>query len=278
MIVRLGAQPLATALGGRRVGGPAVVALPVMVPRWFGAAATCPVRRGPPRGDPPPALCLQADPAGPRLPVIDTPLDDAAIAARLDDWLQARLRITLAGTLLRIGDVGVLLRGEAGSGKSETALALLEAGHGLIADDAVTLHPGPQGTLIGSCPALLERRLCVRGLGLLEVDAHFGAAAWQPACPVSLVVDLAAGRAAGDLDGDWSRTGLLGRELDRLRLAPGRPLAALIAAAARQWRLRAQGNSGHAFAAQQTQALTLAATSAPTPSASACCRRQPEHA
>lgn len=256
MRVDVDAATLAATLAGRRVGGAARVALPVHTARWFGPDAASPVRRGPVDPASPPALCIHSRVQG-ATPTIDSPLDDAELGRRLDGWLARRLEVTLPGTLVQVDGVGVLLRGAAGCGKGETALALLQAGHRLVADDAVRLRAGRGDALHGVCPTLLRGRLAVRGLGLLDVRAHFGAAAWAPRSPVDLLVDLAPGSAAAGLGGDWGEAGLLGRRLTALRLAPGRPLASLVAAAACEWRQRrAGGNVAARFAAEQAAAVT----------------------
>jgi len=260
MRVEVDTVAIAAALAGRRVGGSRRVALPVDAPRWFGADAAHPVRRGPPDPAAPPALCIHSRAQG-ATPTIDSPLGDAALGRRLDACLSQRLEVTLAGTLVQVDGVGVLLRGAAGCGKGETALALLQAGQRLIADDAVRLRAGSDGALHGRCPALLRGRLMVRGLGLLDVAAHFGRSAWAPRSSVDLLVDIAPGGAATGLAGDWGELGLLGRRCHGLQLAPGRPLASLVTAAAAEWRQRrAGGNAAARFAAEQALAVAGART------------------
>jgi energy-coupling factor transporter ATP-binding protein EcfA2 len=77
------------------------------------------------------------------------------------------------GTLVSVRGQGILLTGRSGSGKSDLALALLAAGHMLIADDVVRII-GRRGY----CPTRLEGVLHVRGVGIIDVRRHFGATAW----------------------------------------------------------------------------------------------------
>ncbi len=102
-------------------------------------------------------------------------------AGRLLDRLQSLLAPHLLpheiehGVLMRIFDQGLLIRGDAGAGKSRLALALLERGHALIADDAVELYCHGSGRIMGRCPEKLRNHLFVRGIGLLDVAASFAA-------------------------------------------------------------------------------------------------------
>src|SRR5690606_9201380 len=75
---------------------------------------------------------------------------------------------TIPGTLVEVFGHGVLLTGASGTGKSETALGLLDRGHRLVADDAVTVQPTAQGAL-GACPPPLHGLLSLRDLGIVDV-------------------------------------------------------------------------------------------------------------
>ncbi len=70
---------------------------------------------------------------------------------------------------------GVLLRGEPGIGKSHCALALLDRGHALVADDAPLFTRHEAGYLLGRCPASIQDRMEVRGLGVINVRELLGA-------------------------------------------------------------------------------------------------------
>ncbi len=98
--------------------------------------------------------------------------------------------VTQHGTLLKIFNCGVLLSGESGIGKSELALALIERGHLLIADDAPLFERTSEQTLIGTCPPALQNLLEVRDLGAVNVVALFGEKAIAQSCSLDLMIKL----------------------------------------------------------------------------------------
>lgn len=151
------------------------------------------------------------------------------------------------GTLLDVHDVGVLLRGDPGTGKSELALELLTRGHRLIADDAPLLSI-ESGALVGRCPDALRDLLEVRGLGILNIRILFGPEALTDAHDVDLVIDLDPGplpevTAEQRLCGGRTTTTILCQDLPRetLHVATGRHLAARIEAMARRILAEATG-------------------------------------
>ncbi|MDZ7808824.1 MAG: hypothetical protein U5L11_00120 [Arhodomonas sp.] len=171
--------------------------------------------------------------------------DDEAVAWRLERALERLTAGTgIPGTLVRVDGRGVLLAGDSGAGKSHTALALLERGHTLIADDLVTLEGG-SGAVVGR-PAdpRAGGTLLPRGLGPLRVDRHFGRGAVATASPIALVVALDPQAGTDELHSGWQGTGLLGRPLPRLALRPGPLIATLIEAGLRETRLAAGREPG----------------------------------
>src|SRR5699024_11222672 len=81
------------------------------------------------------------------------------------------------GVLVDIYGVGVLITGQSGVGKSETALELVKRGHRLVADDSVEIHQEDYDRLIGTSPPLIEHLLEIRGLGILNIMTLFGSCA-----------------------------------------------------------------------------------------------------
>ena len=144
---------------------------------------------------------------------------------------------------------GILIIGEAGIGKSHTALALIERGHALVADDAPLLTRHPDGTLDGSCPASIENLMEVRGLGLIPVRQLFGERALHtrhrldmlieliPPCTAPCSLEQASERR---LTGHWQTRNILATPIPMLTLeAQSAPmLALLIETAARHYALR----------------------------------------
>ena len=133
----------------------------------------------------------------------------------------------IPGTLVLVRRAGILLRGPAGSGKSDTALALIHAGHRLVADDAVDVRR--QGDeLIGRAPAAGRGRLCLRGPGLVDVARCFGADALAPSAPLNRIVDLVDEPLPATIEAHWQPTLIHGVHCPRMAISPGRPLLPLL--------------------------------------------------
>jgi HPr kinase/phosphorylase len=152
------------------------------------------------------------------------------------------------GTLVLVADVGVLLLGKSGIGKSECALELVMGGHRLVADDIVLVSPGADGRPLGESHEMVRHYLELRGIGIVHVPSLFGAAAVAPQAAIDLVVRLETWDAAAieRLGLDRRRTALAGVEVETLDLpvAPGRNIAALVEVAARNFSLTRGGKSG----------------------------------
>jgi len=136
----------------------------------------------------------------------------------------------IAGTLMVVDAMGVLLRGPAGSGKSDTALSLIGRGQQLVADDAVILRQHDH-VLFGRAPAAGHGWLYLRGPGLLNVRQCFGAASVAEEASIDLVVDLTDRAQTDQAAGSWETTRIMNTACPRLALAPQRPIADLIIAA-----------------------------------------------
>ena len=89
-------------------------------------------------------------------------------------------KLTLHGVFMEVFSIGVLITGEAGSGKSELALELISRGHRLVADDATEFTLIAPDVIDGACPELLQDLLEVRGLGVLNVREMFGHMSVKP--------------------------------------------------------------------------------------------------
>ena len=154
-------------------------------------------------------------------------------------------RASVHGVAVEVYGVGILLEGPSGVGKSECALFLVERGHRLVADDRVELVRLPQRGIRASPPALLRDHLEVRGLGVLNIRALYGATAVRDHVQIDLIVEL---RTTSDPEED--RLGLdpltkdvLGGPLPLVRIPvrPGRDMGVLLEVAARNQLLRQAG-------------------------------------
>ena len=172
---------------------------------------------------------------------------------------------TLHGVFIRIFDLGVLLAGGSGVGKSELALELLARGHRLIADDAAEFVAAGDGRIEGRCPPLLSGFLEVRGLGILNIERMFGATSLLPSCPLDLILRLLLPSEVTEMPdrvfGQRNTRAVLGVGITEIALPIrlGHNLAALAEAASRDQQLKRAGYDAAAdFVARQRLAIERA--------------------
>ncbi len=153
--------------------------------------------------------------------------------------------ITMHGVLLDMVGVGVLIVGSSSIGKSETALELIQRGHRLVADDAVCIKR-ISDKLVGSCPDNIRHFMELRGIGLIDIRAMYGAGSIRETKVVDLVVKLE----QWDENKQYDRLGneenyykILETELPMyvVPVKPGRNLAVIFEAIARNHRLKSMG-------------------------------------
>ena len=99
-------------------------------------------------------------------------------------------RITRHGVLVEVYGEGMLILGDSGIGKSETAIELVKRGHRLIADDAVEIRRVSRHSLIGSAPELIRYYMELRGIGVVNVKHLFGMGAVKPESNVDLCIQM----------------------------------------------------------------------------------------
>jgi HPr kinase/phosphorylase len=126
------------------------------------------------------------------VPVLGTPLAGPKLLKTMERLLKELLGspLYIQGVLLKVFEVGVLLIGKSGIGKSECALDMIDRGHALVADDFVELSLDGQGRVVGRSPELLKDHMEVRGLGILNVSELFGEKAVVSSHTIDLVVEL----------------------------------------------------------------------------------------
>lgn len=163
-------------------------------------------------------------------------------------------RITRHGVLVEVYGEGILLLGESGVGKSETAIELVKRGHRLIADDAVEIKKVSAKALVGSAPELIRHYIELRGIGVVDVRRIFGMGAVKPTEKIDLVINIEPWKENSPYD----RLGLDDQYIDILDVRvpllvvpvkPGRNLAVIIEVAAMNNRHKKMGyNAAQDFA------------------------------
>jgi len=170
-------------------------------------------------------------------------------------------KVTLHGVFMEVMGTGVLITGESSIGKSELALELLTRGHRLIADDATEFARSAPDTLNGTCPEMLRDFLEVRGLGILNVRAMFGASSIKQNRNLRLIIVLQDMEDAIKMDrlhGSKRMRSILDVEIPEITLpvGPGRNLAVLLETAVRNHILNTKGyDASQAFIERQKRRL-----------------------
>ena len=168
----------------------------------------------------------------------------AALIASLN--LHLAPRITRHGVLVEVYGEGLLLLGDSGVGKSETAIELVKRGHRLIADDAVEIKRASAKTLVGSAPEIIRHYVELRGIGIVDIRRLFGMGAVNDAEKIDLVINLehwVQGKMYDRLGLDEQKIDILGIELPCITIPvkPGRNLAIILEIAAMNNRLKSMG-------------------------------------
>ena len=162
----------------------------------------------------------------------------------LHDYLAPRL--TTHGVLVDVYGEGLLLMGDSGIGKSETALELIKRGHRLVADDAVEIKLIGENMLIGSAPEIIRYYMELRGIGVINVRYLYGVGAVLPHSSIDLVVFMehwVNGKAYDRLGLVSETEEILGVKLPRVTIpvTPGRNLAVILELAAMNNRQKKMG-------------------------------------
>ncbi|MCF7710406.1 MAG: HPr(Ser) kinase/phosphatase [Opitutales bacterium] len=183
------------------------------------------------------------------IPIIRTQLKSKDFSAEATVLLEEKFapRTNLHATLVDIRGVGVLLRGASGVGKSECALALIERGHSLVADDFVIVTLIGDRELQGTAKELNRGYMECRGIGIINIASIFGVRSVRREKRVDLVVTFVLWQPGMDEE----RSGLevetfeiLGRKVPHMTIPvrPGRDMARLVEVAAMVQALRGMGH------------------------------------
>jgi HPr kinase/phosphorylase len=126
------------------------------------------------------------------VPILRTNDSTSAFMSSLISFLNVELapRITRHGVLVEVYGEGILLLGESGVGKSETAIELVKRGHRLIADDAVEIRKVSSHTLIGTSPENIRHFVELRGIGIINARRIFGMGAVKVTEKIDIVINL----------------------------------------------------------------------------------------
>lgn len=199
------------------------------------------------------------------VPVLRTTESTSNVVASLVAYLNVELapRITRHGVLVEVYGEGILLVGDSGVGKSETALELIKRGHRLVADDAVEIKRINRTTLMGSAPEMIRYYMELRGIGVIDARQIYGVGAVKPETRIDLVVQLEPwedGRA-------YDRLGLTTEYCEILNVrvpcvtipvGPGRNLAVILELAAMNNRQKGMGyNAAQKLAAEHDRGIDL---------------------
>ncbi len=183
------------------------------------------------------------------VPVLSSTALSSTVIKEISYFLEDHLvpSTCLHGVLLEIYGLGVLLIGESGVGKSESALDLITRGHSLVADDRVSVKRYPNGELVGYSEGELRHHMELRGIGIINVQDLFGLASVRDRTTIDLVVELEPwqdDRVYDRLGLDETLYNILETPCPYIRMpvAIGRNVSILVEIAARNHVLKLQGH------------------------------------
>ena len=155
-------------------------------------------------------------------------------------------RATRHGVLVDVYGVGIMITGESGVGKSETAIELVKRGHRLVADDVVDIRRVSDVRLVGESPEMVRHFMEIRGIGIIDISTMYGIGAVIRSKSIDMVVHLELWQEGKEYDRlglNDEYTDILGVRVRKLVLPirPGRNVAIVLEVAARNLRLKEQG-------------------------------------
>ena len=192
------------------------------------------------------------------VPILRTADTTSSLVAALVSYMNVELapRITRHGVLVEVYGEGLLLVGDSGVGKSETAIELIKRGHRLIADDAVEIRKVSTNSLVGTAPKLIRNYIELRGIGIVNVAKLFGMGAVRTENEINLIVNIVPWNTQEVYDRlglEEHYTTLLDVQVPTVTIPvkPGRSLAIIIEVAAMNNRQKKMGfNAAKAFTEQ----------------------------
>lgn len=173
------------------------------------------------------------------VPLLKSKDSTSELMAALISFLNVQLapRITRHGVLVEVYGEGVLLLGDSGIGKSETAIELIKRGHRLIADDAVEIRRVSAKTLVGSSPDNIRHFVELRGIGIVNVRRMYGIGSVKNTEKINMAIQMEPWEQGKNYDRmglEGETINILGIEVPSITIpvSPGRNLAIIIEGAA----------------------------------------------
>jgi len=183
-----------------------------------------------------------------KTPIFRTHEATSEFSSSLVKYLNMELapRVSMHGVLVEVNGEGILILGESGVGKSETALEIVKRGHRLIADDQVEIRKISDTTLVGNAPEVIRHLIEIRGIGILDVKQLYGVSSVKQQENIDFIINLE----PWDEKKTYDRMGLTEETTDILGIkvpsltipvGPGRNLAIIVEAAAINYRVKKMG-------------------------------------
>ncbi|MBE6618020.1 MAG: HPr(Ser) kinase/phosphatase [Ruminococcaceae bacterium] len=197
------------------------------------------------------------------VPVCSTKENTSDFMASLISYLHVQLapQITRHGVFVEVYGEGILITGDSGVGKSETAIELIKRGHRLIADDAVELRKVSDKTIVGQSPEIIRYYIELRGIGIVDVRRLFGMGSVKATEKVDMVINLEPwvnGKMYDRMGLETEYTDIMGIKIPTTTIPvhPGRNLAIVLEIAAMNNRQKKMGyNTAEEFNAKLLQSM-----------------------
>ena len=194
------------------------------------------------------------------VPLFSTQKTTSVFIAEGIRWLNEKLApsMTVHGVLVDVYGEGVLITGESGIGKSETALELVKRGHRLVSDDVVVIRRVSDKTLVGSAPDITKHFIELRGIGIVDIKSMFGVSSVRETQSIDLVIRLE----DWDRAKEYERVGLVDKYTEYLGnkvachdlpVRPGRNIAIVVESAAINFRQKKMGYNAAVELSQRMQ-------------------------
>ena len=181
-------------------------------------------------------------------PVLRTAESTSRFMSALINYLNVELgeRVTRHGVLVEVYGEGILILGESGVGKSETAIELVKRGHRLVADDAVEIKKVSAISLVGTAPEIIRHFVELRGIGIIDVKKIFGMGAVKDSEKIDMIINIEQWEKNKKYDRlglTTEHTEIMGIKVPSITIPvkPGRNLAVIVEVAAMNNRQKRMG-------------------------------------